>query len=200
MSTRKQRRASRANGQKSCGPVTPEGKAKSRFNALKHGIHAETQIMFDESPEDLAELDAELREQYSPADPTERFLVDTLIHNEWRLRRMRRVEAVLWEQDSCDSADAFVNGGAVFDRLQRVVNSCERNYHRALKQLLALIHARTAPQPEEAKATSESLGSFRTSPAPPSAGGQVEENPPDMAVFNASLVPASGPQRAVTRA
>jgi hypothetical protein len=45
MSTRKQRAASRANGQKSKGPITPEGKAKSRFNALKHGIHAQSQIM-----------------------------------------------------------------------------------------------------------------------------------------------------------
>jgi hypothetical protein len=48
--TPKQIAASRANGQKSRGPVTPEGKAASRFNALKHGIHAESQIMFDENP------------------------------------------------------------------------------------------------------------------------------------------------------
>src|SRR5580658_10458465 len=97
MATAKQVAASRANGQKSHGPTTTEGKAKSRFNALKHGIHAETQIMFDETAADLAELAAELHEQYSPADPTERFLVDTLVHNEWRLRRLRNVEADLWQ-------------------------------------------------------------------------------------------------------
>jgi hypothetical protein len=50
--------------------------------------------MFDESPEDLAELSAGYHEHHSPADPDHRLLVDTLIHNEWRLRRMRRVEAV----------------------------------------------------------------------------------------------------------
>ena len=133
MSTRKQRAASRANGQKSHGPITPEGKANSRFNALKHGIHAETQIMFDETAEDLAGLAAELHEQYAPADATARFLVDTLIHNEWRLRRMRRVEAGLWVH-AADAANAFATAAPTFERLQRLVNSCERNYP-ALKRI-----------------------------------------------------------------
>jgi hypothetical protein len=93
MSTRKQRAANRPNGQKSEGPITPEGKAKSSFNALKHGIHAQSQIMFSESAEDLAELATEYHELHSPANPEERFLVDTLVNNEWRLRRLRLVEA-----------------------------------------------------------------------------------------------------------
>jgi capsule polysaccharide export protein KpsE/RkpR len=67
MNTRKQRAASRANGQKSQGPITPEGKAKSRYNALKHGMDATQQIIFSESAEDLAELAAEYHELYSPA-------------------------------------------------------------------------------------------------------------------------------------
>jgi hypothetical protein len=53
--------------------------------------------MFDESAEDLADLAAEYHEHHSPANPNDRFLVDTLIANEWRLRRLRRVEADLWE-------------------------------------------------------------------------------------------------------
>src|SRR5580692_4312818 len=44
--TTKQRAASRANSQKSTGPRTAEGKAVSRFNALKHAIFAVHQIMF----------------------------------------------------------------------------------------------------------------------------------------------------------
>ena len=96
MSTRKQRAASRANGQKSQGPITTAGKSKSRYNALKHGIDAKQQIMFSESAEDLAELAAEYHELYSPANADERFLVDTLVNNEWRLRRLRCVEADLW--------------------------------------------------------------------------------------------------------
>ena len=68
----------RRNAQKSTGPTTPDGKASSGFNALKHGIDAKQQIVFDESQEDLAHLEAEYRPQYLPANPAERFLVDTL--------------------------------------------------------------------------------------------------------------------------
>jgi hypothetical protein len=119
MPTAKQTAANRMNSQKSTGPRTPEGKAASRFNALKHGIFATTQIMFDESAEDLAELAAEYHEHHNPADPEQRFLVDTLVSNEWRLRRLRRVEAELWqgasnvfleknaESPACSSGDAF---------------------------------------------------------------------------------------------
>src|ERR1700689_1606449 len=130
MSTPKQAAASRANALKSTGPRSPQGKAASRFNALKHGIYAHYQIMFDETAGALADLAAEYHEHHNPADPDQRLLVDTLIHNEWRLRRMRRVEAVLWEQAAdaflaqhpeaaaCNSADAFITNAGQFERLQ----------------------------------------------------------------------------------
>ena len=164
-STPKQREASRANSQKSTGPRTTAGKATSRFNALKHGIYAVHQIMFDEKPEDLAELTAEYLELCSPADAKQRLLVDTLVHNEWRLRRMRRVEAELWQTaynafivenidrtSTCTSGDAFATGSATFECLQRVVNCCERDYHRTIKELerlqeVARGHALRTPQP-----------------------------------------------------
>jgi hypothetical protein len=146
MPSAKQTAANRTNSQKSTGPTT-QGKAASRYNAVKHGIFATTQIMFDEKAEDLAELAAEYHEHHSPADPGQRFLVDTLVNNEWRLRRQRRVEAELWdtatnaflekntEAPACSSGDAFATAAPTFERLQRVVNSCERAYHRALKEL-----------------------------------------------------------------
>jgi hypothetical protein len=186
MSTRKQRAASRANGQKSQGPITSEGKAKSRYNALKHGIDAKQQIMFSESAEDLAELAAEYHELYSPANVDERFLVDTLVNNEWRLRRLRCVEADLWraannlfienhpEIGESAPGDAFTGSGPAFDRLQRIMNSCQRQYHHARKELQSLRAARprhqNTSQPEETTTTSDSPGSFYTnpiSPAPP---------------------------------
>jgi hypothetical protein len=176
-STPKQQAASRANAQKSTGPRTTAGKAASRFNALKHGIYAVHQIMFDEKPEDLAELSAEYHELCSPADAKQRLLVDTLVHSEWRLRRMRRVEAELWQTaynafivenidrtSTCTSGDAFATGSATFECLQRVENCCERVYHRALQELerlqeVARGHALRTPQPAAGPAAdpSESL-------------------------------------------
>jgi hypothetical protein len=58
MATAKQIAANRLNSQKNTGPRSAQGKAISRFNALRHGIFAVHQIMFDEKPEDLAELSA----------------------------------------------------------------------------------------------------------------------------------------------
>jgi hypothetical protein len=205
MSTRKQRAASRANGQKSQGPITIAGKAKSRYNALKHGIDATQQIMFSESAEDLAELAAEYHEHYSPANVDERFLVDTLVNNEWRLRRLRCVEADLWrvannlfienhpEIGESAFGDAFESSGPAFDRLQRIMNSCQRQYQFARKELQALQAARpqpeNPPQPEETTAASESPGSFytnpenaaatapKTAPQPPASPAGVAETP-----------------------
>jgi hypothetical protein len=172
MSSRSRRAASRANGRKSRGPVTPEGKAKSRFNALKHGIDAKRQVMFTESADDLAELAAEYHGLHKPANPVERFLVDTLIDNEWRLRRLRRVEADLWrtaadlyKTGTPTSGDAFSTSAPAFDRLQRMINSCDRNYHRAMKALQAArADSQSTLQPEETETTCASSGSFRNSP------------------------------------
>jgi hypothetical protein len=139
--------ADRTNSQK---PPTTQGQATPRYNAAKHGIVAKTQIMFDESAEDLAELAAEYHQHHSPADPDQRFLVDTLINSEWRIRRTRRVEAELWdhatttflaehtEAPACSSGDAFATASPTFERLQRIANSCDRTYHRAHKELQRL--------------------------------------------------------------
>jgi hypothetical protein len=201
--TTKQREASRANSQKSTGPRTTAGKAASRFNALKHGIFAVHQIMFDEKPEDLDELAAEYCELYNPADAHERSLVDTLVYNEWRLRRMRRVEANLWYRAydaclvkniettlTCTSGDAFAADSATFERLQRLVNSCERIYHRAHKELVTRAHPLRSPQPEQSKPTSTPPASFRQNPQTPAPAPK----PPDAAPF-----PQSGPAPSPTR-
>jgi hypothetical protein len=150
--------------------------AETRYNACRHGIQAATQVMFDEAAEDLADLTAELHGHYVPADATERFLVDTLVNNEWRLRRLRNVETDLWqtgvdaylnthtEMERATSGDAFATTGPAFERLQRIVNSCERNYHRALKELVALQVARAqGTQPEQARSPASPS---RTKPKP----------------------------------
>jgi hypothetical protein len=212
MPTPKQTAANRTSSQKSTGPRTTGGQAASRYNPLKHGIFATTQIMFDESAEDLAGLAAEYHEHHSPAEPGQRFLVDTLVNNEWRLRRLRRVEAELWEHatntflaanteaPACSSGDAFATASPTFERLQRVANSCERIYHRALKELHHLkVGQMRSPadvpdnpgpppgnaepaqpsQPKQSKAAPASSASFRQNPeTPPPAVPKPPDAPP----------------------
>ena len=159
MPTEKQSAASRANAQHSTGPRTAEGKAASRFNALKHGIFAESQIIFDESAEALADLDAEYRERYDPADAAERCLVDVLIDCEWRLRRLRRVETQTWNKMNRESLDhrrsfakhpaevavptvgeVFCGDMDKFTAIQKAIASCQRDIRQTLKELRLARH------------------------------------------------------------
>ena len=89
--------ASRANGARSRGPRTDEGKARSSLNALTHGLTARGAIVLPlvERAEDwsahLAGFVAALR----PVGAVERELVERMAAITWRLRRVERVEAAV---------------------------------------------------------------------------------------------------------
>jgi len=96
MATLKQIQANRLNAKKSTGPRSAEGKAKSRFNALKSGIDAQSAVIPDEDPAKFQELADEYYTRFQPENPKERDLLDTLITAVWQLRRLRRVETQFW--------------------------------------------------------------------------------------------------------
>ncbi|MGA2216406.1 MAG: hypothetical protein ABSH31_24255, partial [Bryobacteraceae bacterium] len=104
MASQRQIQANRRNAQKSTGPRSLQGKAVSRFNALQTGIDAVRAVIPGESPDGLECLTKEYYHRWQPTLPEERVLVDSLIHDDWQLRRLRRAEAQLWqhvEQDYC---------------------------------------------------------------------------------------------------
>jgi hypothetical protein len=60
--------ASRKNGAKSRGPKTPEGKARSAQNALRHRLRAEKDVVLpEEDADEFAELEAAMIEELAPA-------------------------------------------------------------------------------------------------------------------------------------
>jgi hypothetical protein len=73
------------------GPKTPEGKARSRMNALKHGLRAqEFGLLPEESRAEWAEHLADLRHSLAPEDPAEEKLVTALAVAMWNEIRADR--------------------------------------------------------------------------------------------------------------
>src|SRR5947207_2120774 len=92
MATAKQLKANRLNAQKCTGPNSAEGKARSSWNALKSGIHAESEVLPWEDPAERAALRDEYHNFHRPFSPDERSMVDNLVHGEFLGRRFRRME------------------------------------------------------------------------------------------------------------
>ncbi len=97
MSSPKQIEANRRNALKSTGPITPEGKERSRRNALRHGLTAETVIAALEDADDYQAFEAAVTADYDAETAIERELVLRLASVRWRLRRATGVEMALFE-------------------------------------------------------------------------------------------------------
>lgn len=162
MATQAQILTNRQNALRSTGPRSVEGKTASRFNALKTGIQAKSQVIPGEDPVEFEELVAGYHRQFPAATPLERFLVDTLARAEWQLRRLQTVEARLWEQSL--SAEVPGLGAAyeshlqTFTRLHRRIEALERSYYKALHQIEQLHNEDLAA--EEPLPLDTRLGSF----------------------------------------
>src|SRR6266700_1360196 len=164
MPTEAQINANRLNAQKSTGPTSPEGKARSAMNALKSGIDAWSHIIPGEDPAELETLTEQFLSHYRPADPIQISLVDTLISTEWIQRRLRRIEAQLWNyrvdildqtltraefvdptiQHNSPLGHAFHAALDPFTRIQRRIDDTNRMFLRTLKALQDLQDAVTS--------------------------------------------------------
>ena len=97
MSSLKQIEANRRNALKSTGPTTPEGKERSRCNAVRHGLTAETIIAALEDSKDYEAFEAAVISDYDAESAVERELVLRLASVLWRLRRATGIETALFE-------------------------------------------------------------------------------------------------------
>ena len=102
MSSLKQIEANRRNALKSTGPTTPEGKQRSRCNAVRHGLTAETVIAALEDSEDYEAFEAAVISDYDAESAVERELVLRLASVLWRLRRATGIETALFESATED--------------------------------------------------------------------------------------------------
>jgi hypothetical protein len=96
MTSFRQIEANRRNAQLSTGPVTEEGKRRSRQNAVRHGLTAETVIDALEDAEDYAAFEMAITADYDAQSAVERELVLRLASVLWRLRRATTIESGLF--------------------------------------------------------------------------------------------------------
>jgi hypothetical protein len=172
MSSKRRRAASRANGKKSQGPVTPEGKARSAANATRHGLAAPGRLadsvcLTIENRAEFVQLHETFVAWHAPANPIEHLLVEEMAVARWRLQRAWVMETSLLENQMDRMTDTLEKDYETMDEgtrltlafrdlseqspsltvLQRYESRLSRQFERCLKRLTA-IRGSTVETPE----------------------------------------------------
>ncbi len=162
MATPAQINANRLNAQLSTGPASVEGKAATRFNAMKHGLDAASLVIPGEDPAEFDRLAEAFYFELAPVGPMEAAMVGAMIRAEWFRRRYAAIEASLWntllknsDDPNATLGDAFfkdASGKNTLGKLHRRQQAVIREYIQAsvlLRRLqedrLAMVEAK--PQP-----------------------------------------------------
>jgi hypothetical protein len=187
MASQSQIDANRRNAQKSTGPRTQEGKAKSRRNGLQHGLTAKTCMFEDEDPEALLSILEEIREKFNPQDTDEDFLIERMAKARFKYNRIMPIEAAIYnlrlsvDRTPKEITEALgvngqrawaymrdANGGNALSKLARYETSLLREYDRSRQELEKLQKIRAAgPTPPPVADELRSEPDAPLSPIPP---------------------------------
>ena len=99
MRTPKQIAASRANGAKSLGPVSLQGKIAASRNSTRHGLFAENIVLEAEDTGRFLELVESLFQEHNPRTPTQRLLVENIAAARWRQWRIWGMQKVAFDDE-----------------------------------------------------------------------------------------------------
>jgi hypothetical protein len=98
MASTAQVQANRSNAQKSTGPRTPEGKAVTAQNAVKHGLLAQEVVVKGEDPGEFEFYRDQMLEELAPVGQMESLLAHRIVGLAWRLRRAERLQAAAFDK------------------------------------------------------------------------------------------------------
>jgi hypothetical protein len=128
----KKARSSRTNALRSTGPRSIEGKARSRWNAVRHGILARaTPIAEGDARANVMEFQyllAQLRRDLQPATALEEMLIERIASCYWRLGRVVRAEtaAIQAQVEELSLDDEVENRRRVFELDDEVMEPADR--------------------------------------------------------------------------
>ncbi len=165
--SQRQHEANRRNSLLATGPVTTEGKAAVRFNALRHGLRARAVLLPGENAEELHQLCADLESDWNPQTRTEQLLVEQMAVAQWKLARLEVGERSIFTKDMPAGQQM-----ALLDRFSTQRGRLERSFSKAMHELrhLQLKH-NLAPRPQPRVAGGSRLQNPASCPPTPAPGG-----------------------------
>jgi len=134
MTTDEQSGTDRQNTKGPTGPTSENGKNIVRYNALKHGLRAQTVVLPNEDPQAFEELRQGLRDYHQPAGAQECHLVDLIAGYAWRLERAARIEVEVLDLHRRELSDQHVSQLAESpeaDALGPAVEDAQRDFRLA---------------------------------------------------------------------
>jgi hypothetical protein len=132
------------------GPGSKEGTAAPRLLECKSSIHAQEFVIPGEDPAELEALIHSYSRSYVPGTALEWFLVDSLIVADWEMRRVRKVQMQVLQQEMKKGAtlQEIHTESPGYQRLERRRAAVERSFYRAFKELEKIL---AREEKEEAK-------------------------------------------------
>ena len=200
--------SSRANGAKSHGPVTPEGKAASSQNARTHGLLARIVTLTPEDEEIYNQIYEQYALRFEPRDQVEHDLLEEAVYYKFQMRHawIQQTAAlglqIALDKDAVNSewqcpsdhdrrvlalANSIKDGNTI-PLLQRYARSLATQSERAIKLLLELRKQRLPPAGEMPPTASQPQ--LRNDPNP------ISEHQ-DLAAESEPLAPAATAKRTI---
>ena len=158
MSSTAQILANQNNAEHSTGPSSPAGKAASNRNATTHGLSSGFAVLPHEDRQGFEHLLDSYGRTFQPSNEHECFLVERMVQSRWKLARLQRMEAALFQQMASQDANhtdpdavivaAMLAGNAsAYALLQRYTAAAERSYFKAKRELERERAASAKPAP-----------------------------------------------------
>ena len=182
MATQAQIDANRSNAKKSTGPRTPEGKARSRENALRHGLCARPILMDCEDEDEFNEMVDNLLEEWRPATTTENMVFCKMVEQFWLSRR-----ATIQLSESTDyltGKDGDEEDARNVSLMLRYSQTAMRGFFKAMNELIKLQKNRKQIQQNQSDESEIGFVS-QTDPEPASETEQTATPQPPTPIWNA---------------
>src|SRR5229473_8658671 len=162
--------SARANGAKSHGPITEEGRKKSSMNAITHGLNARTPVLPNENFDEHDALLDSYVQDFQPVGTAEMAAVIDMVDAKWRQRRLLNIESEMFQREivkqkkeveaAYESHNEVVAHTFAFRALSesrglamvgQMESRFKRDYSRALSDLLRLRRLRASTPVAENK-------------------------------------------------